>query len=250
MRAQFELRKLKLSAEEAASSVGDPENSPRAKRRKISSTEDYALRSSSFEDSDNEHTQRQELSTTATRKVVRLDWLQDSLLKGSLVDYRDYLVYTAFRAPAPPAPELYKAAESHTSVTLPQRSQRSATESQASAPLYSPSRRPRDGRKQHGKAPPLLAQSTMEEKAIADLPPVPEYLHTIYSCQRATVVHPPNETFIEKLKEVRELRSIKGDQVGIRAYSTAIASLSAYPFRLQSPAGRPFQPGHLSHRAH
>lgn len=215
--------------------MGEPDSTPRAKRRKISSTEDYALRSSSFEDSDNELTQDQKTFTTPTRKVIRLAWLQDSLSKGSLLDHRDYLVYTALREAAAPAPRLYKTVESSTPHSLPHRDQRAPS----SAPSYSPSRRRRDGQKHHHKVPPLLPQSTSEEKALANLPPVPEYLHTSYACQRSTVVHPPNEAFIEKLKEVRELRSTKGDQVGIRAYSTAIASLSAYPYRLQSPVGRP-----------
>lgn len=221
--------------------MGERDSTPRAKRRKISSTEDYALRSSSFEDSDDEHTQHQETSAKTTRKVIRLAWLQDSLPKGSLLDYRDYLVYTALRAPAAPAPELYKAVESPSSHSLQHREQRAPS----SVPSYTPSRRRRDGQEHHRKVPPLLPQSTSEEKAIADLPPVPEYLRTSYACQRSTVVHPPNEAFIEKLKEVRELRSIQGDHIGIRAYSTAIASLSAYPYRLQSSVGRP--PGSSSH---
>jgi DNA polymerase IV len=249
-RAQFELRKLKLSADEAASPERGPEkeDSPRAKRRKISSTEDYALRSSSFEDSDNEHTQRQEPSTAATRKVVRLGWLQDSLLKGSLVDYKDYLVYSAVRSPlALPAPELSQAVESHTPVRLPYGPQPSATESLASSTSSSLYRRPMHRQARPHKTPHLLAQSTSEEKAIANLPPVPDYLHTSYSCQRATVVHPPNEAFIEKLKEVRQIRSIRGDPVGIRAYSTAIASLSAYPHHLQTPAGTSLHFGHYSY---
>ncbi|KAK7708479.1 hypothetical protein SLS64_006581 [Diaporthe eres] len=205
LRAQFELRKLKLSAEEASPSVGEPDSTPRAKRRKISSTEDYALRSSSFEDSDNELTQDQKTPPTPARKVIRLAWLQDSLSKGSLLDYRDYLVYTALKEAAAPAPRLYKAVESSTPHSLPHRDQRAPS----SAPSNSPSRRRRDGQKHHHKVPPLLPQSTSEEKALADLPPVPEYLHTSYACQRSTVVHPPNEAFIEKLKEVRELRSMK-----------------------------------------
>lgn len=221
--------------------MGRPDPTPRAKRRKISSTEDYALRSSSLEDSDDEHTQHQGTSTKTKREVVRLAWLEDSLSKGSLLDYRDYLIYTALKAPAAPAPELHKAVESPTPLNLPHRDQRAP----ALAPSFSPSRRRRGGQENRRKVPPLLPQSTSEEKAIADLPPVPEYLHTTYACQRSTVVHPPNESFIEKLKEVRELRSIKGDQVGIRAYSTAIASLSAYPYRLRSPVGKPSQSGCL-----
>lgn len=236
VRAEFELRKLKLSAQEASPSVSRPDSTPRAKRRKISSTEDYSLRSSSFEDSDDENAQHHETSTKNRRKVVRLAWLEDSLSKGSLLDYRDYLIYTALKAPAASAPEQCKAVESPAPLSLPHRDQPAP----APAPSYSPSRRRKSGNDHRRKVPPLLPQSTSEEKAIDDLPPVPEYLHTTYACQRSTVVHPPNEAFIEKLKEVRELRSIKGDQVGIRAYSTAIASLSAYPYRLQSPVGRAF----------
>lgn len=239
LRARFELRKLKLSAEEASPSAGESDSAPRAKRRKTSSIEDYALRSSSFEGSDDEHTQHQDTSVKTTRKIVRLAWLEDSLSQGRLLNYGDYLVYTALKAPAAPEPELYRAVESPTPLGLPRRDQRAP----ASAQSYSPSRRRRDGQEIYRKVPPLLPQSTSEEKAIADLPPVPEYLHTTYACQRSTVVHPPNEAFIEKLKEVRELRSIKGDQIGIRAYSTAIASLSAYPYRLQSSVGRPSQSG-------
>lgn len=216
--------------------MGEPDPIPRAKRRKISGIDDSALRSSSSEDSDSEHTQHRETSTTATRDVVRLAWLEDSLSKGSLLNYGDYLVYTALRAPAASVPELYKAAESPAPLNPPHRDQQSPAP--APAPSYSPSRQRRPGQAHSRKPPPLLPQSTSEEKAIAELPPVPEYLHTSYACQRSTVVHPPNEAFIEKLKEVRELRSMKGDHVGIRAYSTAIASLSAYPYRLQSPVGR------------
>lgn len=239
LRARFELRKLKLSAEEASPSAVESDSTPRAKRRKISSIEDYALRSSSFERSDDEHTQHQDSTPKPTRKIVRLAWLEDSLSQGRLLNYRDYLVYTALKAPAAPAPDLYKAVESPKPLSLPRRDQRAPAPAQPS----SPSRRRRDGQENHRKVPPLLPQSTSEEKAVADLPPVPEYLHTTYACQRSTVVHPPNEAFIEKLKEVRELRSIKGDQVGIRAYSTAIASLSAYPYRLQSSVGKPSQSG-------
>ncbi|KAI3400172.1 hypothetical protein diail_4057 [Diaporthe ilicicola] len=247
LRAQFELRALKLSSEEALPSSSDePCSTPRAKRRKLSNTDDYASRSSSVEGPENDHTQHQETQSRAsaewngrTRKVVKLAWIQDSLLKGSLVDHKEYLVYTAHKAPATRAIQPLKVVESPETQGLPQRAQQVAAPFQTSAPSHSPFRRHRDGKHQRHKTPPLLAQSTTEEKAIADLPPIPDALHTSFACQRSTVVHPPNETFIEKLKEVRELRSITGDKVGVRAYSTAIASLSAYPYRLQSPAGKP-----------
>ncbi|ROV91425.1 hypothetical protein VSDG_07211 [Cytospora chrysosperma] len=170
-RARFELRKLKLCAEEAAPPQDEVPATPRVKRRKISHTEHYGLRS----DSDTDSVDGLALSggetpskasvkkVTNTRKVVRLAWLQDSMSKGLVLDYGDYLIFEALKAPSTP-----------------------------------------------GKGPQL------------DAP-------------RSTFIHPPNEAFIEKLKEVRELRAMTGDGVGVRAYSSAIASLSAYPYKLKSP---------------
>lgn len=89
----------------------------------------------------------------------------------------------------------------------------------------------------HVKAPVLVPHSTTEEQTIANMPPIPECLKTSFACMRSTRVRPPNEAFVNKLKEVRELRAAQGDEIGIRAYSSAIASLSAYPYRLQSALG-------------
>lgn len=168
-------------------------------------------------------------SGEATVRVVRLAWLQDSIARGRLLDYKNYLIYEAVKetkkqTTATPADLMRRAMEV------------AAGASQTSPPRHAPYRRHRDGT-HHGKIPSLLPHSTTDENIIGNLPPVPEYLKTRYSCQRPTFVHPPNEPFIEKLKEVRELRAMRGDDVGVRAYSSAIASLSAYPYKLQSPMG-------------
>lgn len=130
-------------------------------------------------------------------RVVRLAWVQDSLSAGKVLDYKDYLIYEVIKTSCDPK----KNGISHT------------------------------------KRPPLLTQSTTEEHILADLPPLPEYLKTRYSCQWSTVIHPPNIAFIDKLKEVRELRKMVGDSIGEKAYSSAIASLSAYPYKLQNVIG-------------
>lgn len=169
-------------------------------------------------------------SREATVKVVRLAWLQDSTVRGRLLDYKNYLIY-----------EAVKKTKKETRVT-PTDLMRRAREvaaggTQTSPPQQVPYRRYRDGT-HHVKIPLLLPHSTTDENMVGNLPPVPEYLQTPYSCQRPTFVHPPNEVFIEKLKEIRELRAMKGDDIGVRAYSSAIASLSAYPYKLQSPMGQ------------
>lgn len=167
-------------------------------------------------------------------KVVRLAWVQDSLSMGKVLDYSNYLVHEAVKEP--------KDAKRKSGETMPPSSPeellRRAQQVAGNSSQRSARRdfRHRDA-VQNTKLPPLLPQSTTEEDVIARLPPVPAYLRTTYSCERSTVVHPPNEAFVEKLKEVRELRKMTGDKVGVRAYSSAIASLSAYPHRLQSAIG-------------
>lgn len=242
-RAQFELRKLKLCAEEAATPPEDEvPATPRVKRRKMSHTEDYGLPNDAdrvpddgLALSDGETTSKAGVkSDVHTRKVVRLAWLQDSMSKGSVLDYRDYLIFEALKTPSTPGkePEL----RAPVSPDLLRRAREIASSSQGSTHSQVPFRQRRDG-DHHYKAPKLVPHSTIDEEIIANIPPVPAYLHTSYSCQRSTFVHPPNEAFIEKLKEVRELRAMTGDSVGVRAYSSAIASLSAYPYELQSPLG-------------
>lgn len=56
----------------------------------------------------------------------------------------------------------------------------------------------------------------------------------IYSCQRATPLNSPNEELIAQLKKIRTARLLIGDEVGVRAYSTSIASIAAYPHIVSS----------------
>lgn len=151
--------------------------------------------------------------------------------RGKLLDYHQYLVFEAVK-------ELHNP-QIPTSAELMRRAREvAAGSSQNSTASHAPYGRHREVG-HHNKAPPLLPQSTTEEHVMANLPPVPDSLNIKYSCQRPTWVHPPNEAFIDKLKEVRELRAMQGDYIGVRAYSTAIASLSAYPYKLKSPIGEP-----------
>lgn len=80
----------------------------------------------------------------------------------------------------------------------------------------------------------LLHQTSSEHDNSDKLPPIPDYLHTAYSCQRPTPLNPPNDPFIDQLKKIRKARILLGDEIGVRAYSTAIASLAAYPYTLTS----------------
>ncbi|KAL9049823.1 MAG: hypothetical protein Q9162_006997 [Coniocarpon cinnabarinum] len=85
----------------------------------------------------------------------------------------------------------------------------------------------------------LLPQSTTEHDLdlLNDIPESPEWVKRGYklSCQRSTPVNHPNQKFVDMLKDIRVTRDLIGDEIGIRAYSTAIASISAYPYSLTSP---------------
>ena len=84
----------------------------------------------------------------------------------------------------------------------------------------------------------LLHQTTSEHDEIADapLPPMPEWVvqNKIYSCERATPLDSPNKDFVTQLKKIKLSRLLTSDEIGVRAYSTSIAALLAYPYQIKS----------------
>lgn len=82
-----------------------------------------------------------------------------------------------------------------------------------------------------------MTTSEFEESDARSLPKPPEWVnnHNIYCCFRSTPLVPLNHRFISALFKIKESRILTLDQIGVRAYSTSIASLSAYPYILQSP---------------
>lgn len=80
----------------------------------------------------------------------------------------------------------------------------------------------------------LLHQTTSEHDDPTRLPELPDYLHTVYSCQRPAPSNPPNGEFMDLLKKIRHHRKLTFDEIGVRAYSSAIASIAAYPYLLTS----------------
>ncbi|KAI7537896.1 DNA polymerase beta-like protein, partial [Hortaea werneckii] len=85
----------------------------------------------------------------------------------------------------------------------------------------------------------LLHKTTTEddENGASDLPPMPDWVKAgiKYACQRSTPRESPNNDFISQLKKIRTARLLTNDEIGVRAYSTSIAALAAYPHRIQSP---------------
>ncbi|KAI1485963.1 hypothetical protein F5X96DRAFT_286891 [Biscogniauxia mediterranea] len=220
-RALFELRTRGVLTDE----VDVPHHphvrdaSPPAKRRRLSSPSQVPI------DDD--------ASTTSSHKsidddgmlvqVVKLAWFTDSVEKQTVLPVDDYLIY--------------RGRKKQVMITHPMPSPQHISDNgdgdgdEDDKHLALPHRRS-TATKSHMKVPPLLKETTSDHERAVALPPVPDYLHTAYSCQRPTRLNTPNDAFIDQLKKMRTIRSLENDQVGVRAYSTSIASIAAYPHRI------------------
>jgi DNA polymerase IV len=234
---------------------GTPATSP------VEPRDDAAVATSIFEDD----------SADDVVWVVRVDWLYKCLATGRLVPLNEHLVFkgkvserpfppvtrqktikTVFSSPA-------RAPSQQVAATRPQTQQeilaRAKSDASTSKPRSSYQRNTSDG---HGScrfegrsfAPSahkptfasqtanLLQQTTSEyDGEDTDIPQPPDWVtkETKYSCQRFTPADGPNEDFITQLKEIRTARTLIDDQIGVRAYSTIIASIAAYPYKLSHP---------------
>ncbi|TGJ78642.1 hypothetical protein E0Z10_g10120 [Xylaria hypoxylon] len=261
-RAILELRSRKLLTDEIQPMLPDsaventPASSPRpAKRRRLSPSTQRAPASGDSTASDSDESsggQVKESRSTSVGKsstkkanqndpetawkvddsvvqVVRLAWFTDSLANGKVLPVDDYLVYQGRKKPPtssqplPNAEDILKRARDDHTGTRP-----------ASRDRFKQGYATQHPRSAHTKRPHLAQESTSEHERTTRLPPVPDYLHTEYSCQRPTPFSGPNCAFIEQLKKVRTFRILEDDAVGVRAYSTSIAAVAAYPYLLSS----------------
>ncbi|KAI2602432.1 Nucleotidyltransferase [Hypoxylon sp. NC1633] len=232
-RAKFELRRRKIFTEDIHS-LPNPVN-PRKISSSASSLSAHETRAiagcGDDENKDNDSHDGESIIT-----VVKLPWFADCLALGSILPVNEYLIYQGRKtqqaaAKTPP--------DSH---DILKRAQQEGESDQRTSKVGSPHASGSASLSQHArtsariKRPALGHESTSEHERRADMPPIPDYLHTTYSCQRPTPSDPLNAPFIEELKKVRTLRTLEGDNVGIRAYSTGIASLAAYPYLISQPA--------------
>ena len=210
-------------------------------------------------------------SVTDKVRVIRLEWLNDSLSTGNILPLEPYTVYIGrFLPPKQPAenrPTTVKVGgsmsfmgknTSNTKEGSVHKTDRAYAKSVPSMNRYRKRDRITDaankdfvGRSfsssqaashrssQHITRPThLLHQTTSEhDEAIGSaLPPMPEWVreNKIYACERATPLTSPNQAFICQLKKIKLARLLTLDEIGVRAYSSSIASLAAYPYPIQS----------------
>lgn len=268
-RALFELRRLKILTEPVAAEEVEGGAERRGKRERERERDDASgLPSKRPRLSETETVGLQDEKSSGARLdlsrepgdvilVLKLAWLLDSLEQDAALPVDDYLLYRGRKLPSQPSNDSGLATllsrqreeadrESYRAQSAAAVLSRAAEDQQRAGVGPNPQRtarqrtsfsNPPDGQT-HTEPPTLYHQTTSEHDV--PLPPIPDFLHTTYSCQRPSLVNPPNAVFIKELKAVRKIRLLKGDQIGVRAYSTSIASLAAYPYLLQQPQGRNF----------
>ncbi|GAB1218418.1 hypothetical protein ATERTT37_007672 [Aspergillus terreus] len=159
-----------------------------------------------------------------TISVAKLEWFTQCLSSNALLPIDSYIVYQARKTARPPPPPSVSA-----SSDILQRAKQDAAARRADSSAPSSSQRP---------PPKLYRQTTSENDEAAPLPPAPAWVtnHVVYACQRSAPLHPPNEGFIEQLQAIRQIRELTLDEVGVRAYSTSIAAIAAYPYEFRRPS--------------
>lgn len=202
-------------------------------------------------------------------KVVKLEWLHDCLKKHSLQPFEQYTIYEArlilpgsiVASERPPQPSINKG----TTLTISEQPEPGKEvikgiieRAKADAEVNSNPSIRRARKRDHIKdamskdftgrtftsfasdrrrlQPLRQTTSENDEDFVGPMPTTPDWVkeNKIYSCERSTLAHPPNEAFIEQLKKIRTARLLTADDIGVRAYSTSIASLAAYPHRISS----------------
>ncbi|KAF4996472.1 hypothetical protein FGRMN_4469 [Fusarium graminum] len=228
-RAEFELRRAKLEFVPLKQSQTGSE---------CSSTTTPVETSDSGSTSKRRRVSEQVAREAATIKVVRLAWILDSWEKKKLLSVDEYLIYQGNKV-LPRETTPVAALVSPNGSTSPTDSilGRAYLEQEAQPTSSSPfnyHKRRHDASSALSQNAPSLLHQTTSEHDIA-LPLIPEFLKTAYSCQRPTYMDSPNDNFVKVLAETRTIRQLRGDEVGVRAYSTSIASIAAYPYPLKNP---------------
>ncbi|BAE65259.1 unnamed protein product [Aspergillus oryzae RIB40] len=171
-------------------------------------------------------------------RVVRLEWLDSCVESKELVPLDPFVVYEARKVERPATkPNGTEAVASQASDIL-QRAKKDTLFKPPPTPSSRFSRRTHEAPSSQHRPPKLYRQTTSENEETAPLPPAPDWVknHILYACMRSAPLHPPNERFINQLVKIRRIRELTLDEIGVRAYSTSIASIAAYPYEFRRPS--------------
>lgn len=177
-------------------------------------------------------------SSGNTIRVFMLQWYYDSVKAGKALPQDKYFVYEG-RIIQPQK-------KSTPAKSLPKNLGTTAPRARISSPANISSRKfahPRSSPASHGRSKvrpsQLVHEDTSDHEAAENMPPLPEHLEKRFSCERPTPMNSPNDDFIEQLKIIRHARDLESNDVAghdfsAKSYSTAIASLKAYPHKITS----------------
>jgi len=200
-------------------------------------------------------------------RVVKLDWFRKSLESGVPLPLDDFVTYQGRQVSKPES-----TSATPSSQVTPKKSANASMRSsdRASSPIAAiverakedaPSqvaRTDRFGKRKFGYTVASSASASWEAGSSnkqlhahllhtttsendmgisSDLPEMPEWVKAgiKYACQRLTPKYQPNDTFIALLKKIKLARLLTNDEIGVRAYSTSIAALAAYPYKVSNP---------------
>jgi DNA polymerase IV len=203
-------------------------------------------------------------------KVAKIQWLRDSLQSGQVKQIDEYVVYEGQIPTKQETPESMSSTSDNSPKNKLDAIPSTAKEENRGSDILSRAqaddqpakarygrreqvnnamRRDFEGRsfassgaqkKTNGTSRPvhLLRETTSEhdEGVSRALPEMPDWVkeNRLYACQRSTPRITPNDDFIAQLKKIKIARLLTADEIGVRAYSTCIASLAAYPYKLSS----------------
>jgi len=207
-------------------------------------------------------------SSSSIIHVLKLSWLDESLKANKILPFEPYVIYEGLSVSRPPEDtspkavlderpttptaqvETTKFVESPSSIMERARADAGISGSGRGQSHFAPaphgirrlhnqhfSREQRFDKTHHKEELELLQQTTSEfEGSDSDMPPAPEWVTkgTKYACERSTPANPPNEDFMKELTKIKKARLLTGDEIGVRAYSTSIASIAAYPYAFKS----------------
>ena len=202
--------------------------------------------------------------------VIKIDWLNDSLSAGKVRPLEPYVVYTGRLVPleepvtnrpatmrfnavtgnnktdtkGTPPRGIMERANADPKPTINRFRKRDRIKDAANKDFFGKSFSSSTQAASQSSSRPitrptrLVHQTTSEhdEAASSSLPPMPDWVreNKIYACERATPLISPNQAFICQLKKIKRARLLTLDEIGVRAYSSSIASLAAYPYPIQS----------------
>ncbi|RVD85571.1 uncharacterized protein DFL_003889 [Arthrobotrys flagrans] len=197
---------------------------------------------------------------TKILKVAKLEWYTKAIIEGVDVNIDDFIIYNGIypaRSPSSNQPATTSLTPRKRSASPPTLAEKQAEERSRSESIlrramaathqaapgtrhlrhkgYSQDLQP----SQPFKRPKLISQQSTDsqeesEQIASNLPPLPQWVieKQKYSCARSTPAESPNKDFLEALFKIRLNRTLISDKIGVRAYSTSIASIAALPYKI------------------